>query len=122
MEGDREHRRADFAWTTRLAMAAVLSLPLLALYALRFERDTPAVRDFRIMATLIASLPLALLVFLRMHLADADRARLLTRSESSNESLQRLQMQMVQSEKLVSLGQLAAGAAHEINNPLTAAN
>jgi two-component system NtrC family sensor kinase len=34
--------------------------------------------------------------------------------------LQRLQAQMVQTEKLVSLGQLAAGAAHEINNPLTA--
>ena len=120
MEGVQERRRADSAWTTRLAMAAVLSLPLLALYALRFEHDTPAVRDFRLMATLIASLPLALLVFLRMHLADADRARLLSRSESSIENLQRLQTQMVQSEKLVSLGQLAAGAAHEINNPLTA--
>ena len=120
MEGKPERTPADSAWTTRLAMAAVLSLPILALYALRFEQDAPAVRDFRLTATLIASLPLALLVFLRTHLADADRARLLSRSESSIENLQRLQAQMVQSEKLVSLGQLAAGAAHEINNPLTA--
>src|SRR5277367_4045071 len=107
-------------WATRFAMAAVLSLPLFALYALRLERDTAAVRDFRLTVTLIAALPLVLLVFLRTHLADADRARLLARSASSIENLQRLQAQMVQSEKLVSLGQLAAGAAHEINNPLTA--
>src|SRR6516165_2841867 len=120
MEGRQERTPVESAWTTRLAMAAVLSLPVLALYAMRFERDAPAVRDFRLMATLIASLSLTLLVFLRMHLADADRARLLSRSESSIENLQRLQTQMVQSEKLVSLGQLAAGAAHEINNPLTA--
>src|SRR5256886_12298591 len=72
------------------------------------------------MATLIASVPLALLVFLRSHLADADRTRLLAQSEQSVQNLQRLQAQMVQSEKLVSLGQLAAGAAHEINNPLAA--
>jgi two-component system NtrC family sensor kinase len=45
---------------------------------------------------------------------------LLAQSERSIENLQRLQAQIVQSEKLVSLGQLAAGAAHEINNPLTA--
>jgi signal transduction histidine kinase len=110
----------DSVWATRFAMAAVLSLPLFALYALRIEQDTPAVREFRLTVTLISALPLVLIVFLRIHLADADRARLLARSESSIENLQRLQAQMVQSEKLVSLGQLAAGAAHEINNPLTA--
>jgi signal transduction histidine kinase len=117
---DSERPGGDSIWATRLAMAAVLSLPVFALYALRVERDTAAVRDFRLTATLVAALPLALLVFLRTHLADADRARLLAKSESSIENLQRLQAQMVQSEKLVSLGQLAAGAAHEINNPLTA--
>ncbi|HXX15533.1 MAG TPA: HAMP domain-containing sensor histidine kinase [Candidatus Eremiobacteraceae bacterium] len=118
----RDEGRAarDYVWATRFAMAAVLSLPLFALYALRIEHDTQAVRDFRLMVTLVAALPLALVVFLRTHLADLDRARLLARSESSIENLQRLQAQMVQSEKLVSLGQLAAGAAHEINNPLTA--
>ena len=82
--------------------------------------DPAAVRDFRLTVTLVAALPLSLLVFLRTHFADIDRARLLAQSQYSVDNLQRLQAQMVQSEKLVSLGQLAAGAAHEINNPLTA--
>jgi signal transduction histidine kinase len=112
--------RAESIVPARLAMAAVLSLPLFAIYTLRFSGASPAVRDFRLMTVLIASIPLALLVFLRTYLADADRTRLLVQSERSVESLQRLQTQLVQSEKLVSLGQLAAGAAHEINNPLTA--
>jgi signal transduction histidine kinase len=115
-----EQTAGDSVWATRFAMAAVLSLPLFALYALRVEHDSQVVRDFRLTVTLVAALPLSLLVFFRTHLADADRARLLARSEFSVINLQRLQAQMVQSEKLVSLGQLAAGAAHEINNPLTA--
>ena len=72
------------------------------------------------MTTLVASVPLALIVFLRTHIAEKDRARLLAKSEQSIENLQRLQAQLVQTEKLVSLGQLAAVAAHEINNPLAA--
>jgi two-component system, NtrC family, sensor kinase len=101
-------------------MAAVISLPLFAIYTLRFVKESPEVRDFRLMTTLIAAVPMVLLFFLRTHLAESDRAQLLAKSESSIDNLQRLQAQMVQTEKLVSLGQLAAGAAHEINNPLTA--
>ena len=107
-------------WASRLAMAAVMSLPIFAIYTLRFSQDTPAVRDFRLMTTLVAAIPLALVVFWRTSLAEQDRSRLLAQSEQSIKNLQRLQAQMVQSEKLVSLGQLAAGAAHEINNPLAA--
>ena len=119
-DGDGDDKPRESAWSAQLAMAAVISLPIFAIFTLRFEHDTPVVRDFRLLTTLIASVPIAFLVFLRTHMADADRARLLSKSEQSIENLQRLQAQMVQTEKLVSLGQLAAGAAHEINNPLAA--
>jgi signal transduction histidine kinase len=120
LTGDGDEKPRESVWSARLAMAAVISLPLFAIFTLRFERDVPEVRDFRLMTTLIASVPIAFLVFWRTHIADADRVRLLAKSEQSIENLQRLQAQMVQTEKLVSLGQLAAGAAHEINNPLAA--
>ncbi len=119
-DADPENSRGESTVASRLSMAAVLSLPIFAIYTVRYSHEGPDVRDFRLMTILIAAIPLILLVFLRTYLADTDRTRLLARSEQSIENLQRLQAQIVQSEKLVSLGQLAAGAAHEINNPLTA--
>ncbi len=115
-----ERRRQESAWPARLAMAAVLSMPAMAIWSLLASTAPSPVRHFRLLMTLIAIVPLSSLVFLRQHLVDADRLELLRASQDSIDTLKRLQMQFVQSEKLASLGQLAAGAAHEINNPLTA--
>lgn len=40
-------------------------------------------------------------------------------SRESSEELRRLQAQVIQAEKLASLGQIVAGVVHELNNPLT---
>jgi two-component system NtrC family sensor kinase len=46
----------------------------------------------------------------------------LTDLEKTNRHLQEAQTQLVQSEKMASLGQLVAGIAHEINTPIGAVN
>ncbi len=108
------------AWPARLAMLAILSLPPMALWAER-NPDTPAdVKDFRIVLTLIAIMAFTALQLIRQVMAERERQQLLLEARGSLENLQRLQSQFVQSERMASLGQLAAGAAHEINNPLTA--
>ncbi len=78
------------------------------------------VRNFRLLVTLASMLILGGLVFMKQHMLDRELLDLLRTSEESFENLSRLQAQLVQSEKLASLGQLVGGAAHELNNPLTA--
>lgn len=115
-----EDTKGTAVWPRRLATAGVLSLPLFVAWTVFISTAPQAVKEFRVVITLLAILLGSSLTFLRQHLVDRERLRLLRASEDAIENLKRLQSQFVQSEKLASLGQLAAGAAHEINNPLTA--
>jgi signal transduction histidine kinase len=110
----------DTIWASRLARAALLSLPLIGFWSMEISDAPAAVKQFRILVTLGAVLPLGFLAFLRHELVDRERIRILRASHESIDNLKRLQMQFVQSEKLAAIGQLVGGAAHEINNPLTA--
>jgi signal transduction histidine kinase len=47
------------------------------------------------------------------------RLRTYSRAEESARNLHRLQAQVIQTEKLASLGQIVAGVVHELNNPLS---
>lgn len=115
-----EGEEAAGLWPARIAMACILSMPLLALWSVLASEAPAAVKQFRLVLTLCGIVGGSTLVFLRQHLVDRERLRLLKASQDAIENVRRLQAQFVQSEKLASLGRLAAGAAHEINNPLTA--
>ena len=104
----------------RLAMLAILSLPALGVWTVIWDHSPTQSRVFRVYTVLTAMLVLGAFVFLRQYFQDQALMSLLKESRRAYESQKQLQGQLVQKEKLASLGNLVAGAAHEINYPLGA--
>jgi signal transduction histidine kinase len=107
-------------WVARSGMIAVFSLPLFAAWAISDAAVPPRIRVFRLTLTLVAAFVMGVMVFVRQYLLDRELIQLLNLSRESFDVLQRLQAQILQSEKLASIGLLVGGAAHELNNPITA--
>lgn len=107
-------------WLARLGMIAAFSLPVFGTWALIDWSLPPTIRSFRMVLTLSAAILMGIMVFVRQRLLDRELLRLLTYSQESFKNLKRLQAQITESEKLASIGQLVGGAAHELNNPITA--
>jgi len=101
-------------------MLAILSLPVLGLWTVLDDRSPGPSRAFRVFAVLAAMFVLGFFVFLRQYLQDRVLMGLLKESRRAYESEKQLQTQLVQKEKLASLGNLIAGAAREIDHPLGA--
>jgi signal transduction histidine kinase len=107
-------------WIARCSMISVFSLPLFAAWAMSDNSLPSRVGVFRLALTLTAAFFMGVMVLVRQHLLDRELTELLRHSRESVDSLNHLQAQILQSEKLASIGQLVGGAAHELNNPITA--
>lgn len=107
-------------WTARFARFALLSFPALSIWGYLYSHAPAAIADFRLRLAFGAMLPLGALAFFKIRLLDRELLRLVHLTAASVQSLKSVQAKLSQSQKMAALGRLAAGAGHEISNPLTA--
>jgi PAS domain S-box-containing protein len=115
VQEDDRYRR-DIEQKTGLILRSFLGVPLRvkegiigAIEVLSSEPDHFLPTDLALLESVVMSAAIAL-----------ENARLYRDLQQRMEELQRTQAQLIQSAKMAAIGELAAGVAHELNNPLTA--
>jgi signal transduction histidine kinase len=112
--------RRTVLWSARLSMLATLSTPVIGLWLVMNGEIQDAVGRFRIILTLFTMLLLTILLLLKQDLLSFKLAGYLRDASLAYSNLRRFQDQLVQNEKLASLGKLVARVAHEINSAMAA--
>jgi signal transduction histidine kinase len=107
-------------WTARIAMLGILSMPIIAFFGFYEKGVSPEIVAFRLRMVFGAMFVLGILVFWKINLLARELVHLVQLTQASVENLKSVQARLAHSQKLSALGRLAAGAAHEISNPLTA--
>ncbi len=105
-------------WSARLAMLAALSTPLIGLSLVVGGDTQEPVRHFRILLTLFTMFLLTILLMFKQDLLNFRLGGYLREASEAYSDLRRFEDQLVQNEKLASLGKLVARVAHEINSSM----
>ena len=113
-------RAAELGAGGWLASLTALGIPVLAIW-LRLRHSYPlAIRHYQLMVSFATLVVSAWILYQWQAVSDRHGEKLVVELEDSVLGVSRLQGRFAEAEKLVSLGHLAAGAAHEINNPVAA--
>ncbi|MBI9090654.1 MAG: histidine kinase [Desulfobacterium sp.] len=94
------------AWLSETPWALIISQPLNIIHAQMYKT-----RNMMMVNLAIITLFLALVIWITV-------SRLMNRAQRIAEQSHQLQTQLIHASKLASVGELATGVAHEINNPL----